>query len=493
MKPFIRKKLPLILIAVQAVLIMGILFYIVPGRYRLYDIVLYDASENVPANPLIGYAPRAERQEDCAGTDLVFILLPFSEWEPQEGVFDIAGIEEKYHVAAYKSQGKQAVLRFVCDSPRADAHRDIPEWLYLKTADGMAYDDESGKGYAPAYGNAAFLDAHGKALQALAAWCAQDSFVAYVELGSVGRDGAWGAWASTAPGLIPSEEILEQIARQYEEAFPEESGVRLLCSAGFERISRAGSWSDCLGENSRTAEWAAQSVDSAVIVGAESDPEAGARGDGGAENKAGAGTQEAADAARAESGSGQGSLWTREPVGGGMTETVPMKELLMEKLSDTLYQIRSCRPSFIGPVCPDAEQQKSNGSEMILRNVGYCIYLSRLQTTVDYIEDSLQFHLTFSNIGEAPMYWDWPVKMYLYDREGKLIQEQSLALSLSSLLPDSEITVTGSVPYSTELLRGYSVGISITNPEGTRHITLAQKGVIPDADGIHRIYKYRKR
>ena len=43
MKPFFRKKLPYILIALEAVLIAGILLYIVPGRFRLYDIVLYDA------------------------------------------------------------------------------------------------------------------------------------------------------------------------------------------------------------------------------------------------------------------------------------------------------------------------------------------------------------------------------------------------------------------------------------------------------------------
>ena len=95
MKPFIRKRLPYILIAVQVILIMGLLFYIVPGRYRLYDIVLYDASENVPANPLTGYAPRAELEEDCEGADLVFIMLPFSEWEPQEGVMDREGGKEK--------------------------------------------------------------------------------------------------------------------------------------------------------------------------------------------------------------------------------------------------------------------------------------------------------------------------------------------------------------------------------------------------------------
>ena len=80
------------MIVVQLILILGILFYIVPGRYRLYDIVLYDAAENVPRNPMMGYAPAAQNTEDCAQTDLVFILLPFSEWEPQEGVFNKEGV-----------------------------------------------------------------------------------------------------------------------------------------------------------------------------------------------------------------------------------------------------------------------------------------------------------------------------------------------------------------------------------------------------------------
>ena len=99
MKSFIRKKLPFIMIAIQVVLIAGILLYIVPGRYRLYDIVLYDASEMMPQNPLIGYAPPAENPEDCDKTDLVFILLTLSELEPQEGVFDFDAIEAKYHIA----------------------------------------------------------------------------------------------------------------------------------------------------------------------------------------------------------------------------------------------------------------------------------------------------------------------------------------------------------------------------------------------------------
>jgi hypothetical protein len=180
------------------------------------------------------------------------------------------------------------------------------------------------------------------------------------------------------------------------------------------------------------------------------------------------------------------------PVGGGLTETIDMENLLMDKLSDTLSQIRKTHVSYIGPVCPDAAQQNTNGSDMILRNVGYSIYLSRLQTTMDFIRDDLVFQLSFSNIGNAPFYWDWPVTMYVYDTKGECIREQKLELSLSQLLPDSTITVVGTVPYSRNLLKGYSVGISITSPDGKNFITMTQKGVVPKRSGIHRIYRYRQ-
>lgn len=175
-----------------------------------------------------------------------------------------------------------------------------------------------------------------------------------------------------------------------------------------------------------------------------------------------------------------------------MTDTIPMDTLLMDNLSDTLDQIRSSHLSYIGPVCPDAEQQQSNGSEMILRNVGYCLYLSRLQTTVDFLDDTLQIHFTFNNIGAAPMYRDWPVRMYIFNKK-KCICEQTLDLRLSDLLPDKEITVTGSVPYSRDLLNGFSVGIAITSPDGSEFITLAQKGVLPDGKGIHKVYRHKKK
>ena len=303
MKPFIRKRLPYILIAVQVILIMGLLFYIVPGRYRLYDIVLYDASENVPANPLTGYAPRAELEEDCEGADLVFIMLPFSEWEPQEGVFDREGVKEKYHIEEHRQAGRHAVLRFVCDLPSKHSHRDVPDWL-CSISRGVDYKDASGKGYAPDYGDETFLKAHQEALDALAAWCAEDSFVSYVEIGSVGQNGDWSATAESAADLIPSGQVLEQYRQQYEEAFSGDEDILLLQSGSIsaalsdaddaEGTRAAGSWKDVIGDAAATAENLSRT----------------------------------------------GAVWEKAPVGGGMTDTIPMDTLLMDNLSDTLDQIR---------------------------------------------------------------------------------------------------------------------------------------------------------
>jgi hypothetical protein len=376
----------------------------------------------------------------------------------------------------------------VCDIPSQQAHRDVPDWL-CSISRGADYDDLSGKGYAPDYGDETFLKAHKEALEALAAWCAEDSFVSYVELGSVGQNGDWSVTAESAADLAPSGQVLAQYRQQYEEAFSADKDVLLLNSggiagdlvkeAGSDSASAAGSWKDVMGDAEATRKWNAE--DMAGLNGAAA---------------AAAGLQTGGAVSGDGSSDGQelsltGAVWEKAPVGSGMTDTIPMDTLLMEKLSDTLDQIRSSHLSYIGPLCPDAEQQQSNGSDMILRNVGYCLYLSRLQTTVDFLDDTLQIHFTFNNIGEAPMYRDWPVKMYIFNKK-KCICEQTLDIKLSELLPGREITVTGTVPYSRNLLKGFTVGIAITSPDGSEYITLAQKGVFPDGNGIHKVYRHKK-
>ena len=61
----------------------------------------------------------------------------------------------------WKTEGKHAVLRFVCDIPDDNLmHKDIPDWLFDLTGDGTFYDTSYGKGYSPNYGSEIFIKYH---------------------------------------------------------------------------------------------------------------------------------------------------------------------------------------------------------------------------------------------------------------------------------------------------------------------------------------------
>lgn len=124
-------------------------FYMIPRIYNLSASVDFTAGDGVYENPLMGYVNWARHPEEAQTGQLVYIDVTWAEWEPREGHFDIKGLEERNHIKRWKDEGRHAVLRFVCDMPGSEKHMDIPQWLYEKTADGIFYDTDYGKGYAP--------------------------------------------------------------------------------------------------------------------------------------------------------------------------------------------------------------------------------------------------------------------------------------------------------------------------------------------------------
>ena len=184
----LKWKLAAAVLVVLALFSALALYVLIPRMYNLsVSIDFFADKEAGRENPLIGYAPWANNESVASQSSLVYMDLTWAEWEPEEGKFDIKGFEERYQIPRWRREGKHAVLRFVCDRPEDEAHMDIPQWLYERTADGVFYDMEYGKGYAPDYENSEFIDAHEKALTALAEYCNRDTFVAYVELGSLGH------------------------------------------------------------------------------------------------------------------------------------------------------------------------------------------------------------------------------------------------------------------------------------------------------------------
>ena len=442
-KPDRSKWIYLVLLLLAAA-IAAILLYILPGRYQLYHTEFLDQAEVVSVNPLTGFAPPAENQADCAGTRLVTITLTWADWEPEEGEFDEKGLEETFHIQAHQEENRNAVLRFVCDSPGAEEHMDIPRWLYERTGDGAYYDVDYGKGYAPDYTNAEFRRAHREAIQALAEYCNDNSFVAYVEVGSLGVDGTWHTAHEEDPDVpdMPEAEVCADYLRDYD-AFRNAALVFLNDAQASEQGK--GTYFHALGDAERARDWRR---------------------------------------------SQQSAFWENGPVGGSLREELKNDTLMEEELQEILQEIRDCHITYISRNCPNAEQQRENNSRMIMSTIGSCIYVSRLQTTVNYRRDTLVLDLTFRNTGVAPFPQDWPATLYLYDREGKQLKTQPLELKLTELGPEEELSVSGEIAYTHGLNQGYSVGISIRDPEGDHFINLAQKGVDPDEEGIYRIYEY---
>lgn len=457
-----RRRLRLLLPCALALAIAALLAYILPGRYLLGHSEYYDALTGRLDNPLMGYAPDARDEEACADGSLVFIGLTWAQWEPEEGVYDVEALERTFHTARWRREGKHAVLRFMADVPGEQEHRDIPDWLYDKTGDGASYHSSVGAGYAPDYENAYLRDRHAKAIAALARWCNQDSFVAFVELGSLGHWGEWHTSWAEDPRIpkLPDAEVCWDYVLDYSDRLTE---ATLLMRRAYPMVTDAelGLYHDVVGDAAETAEWQ-RWLDEGGSQETQGEPLTLAP---------------AADA------------WQKAPVGGELTSSLGMEELLGASLGETIEQVRDLHLSFLGPSCPTGEAADGAGS-VLAGHLGYRIYVSRLETSYDFGTNQLRVTTTWGNNGVAPFYQDWPVTLAVFDRAGTRIWWQSLDLALSELLPGSLVEARAMVPYTPEVREGFTVGVVVTSPDEREHLRLAMEGIEMGDDGMHLLYSY---
>ena len=437
---------------------IALLLSFMMSRYHLNDEVHYEPELDVSANPLMGYAPYAENLRACEQTNLVFIKLRWADWEPEMGRYDTDYLESRYHISRWKAAGKHAVLRFICDEPGEAGHADIPQWLLEATGDGSAYTTDSGSGYSPNYENPYFIERHGKAIGALAAYFNQDDFLAYVEFGSLGFWGEWHARDAEGNSMMPSAETCWDYVLAYSEQF---ENVRFLMRRSYVQAVDAGLglYNDVLGDREQTDRWLDWTVN------------------GGSQETSG-------DALPILAYEG---FWQRAPVGGELTSRPGPEELLQDGLSELLEQVEMSHMTFVGPNCPDVEEYDL-AYDAVLRRLGYRYYISRLSTAFSFSENALTLELDWENAGQAPLYWDWPVMVKVFDSEDRLVYYETLELKLSELLPGKQITTTTSIPYLDDFRDGMSIGIQIHSYDGDDIVLLAMEA--EEGEDCQIIYSY---
>lgn len=394
-----------ILAGLAALLVMGvgIVLFLFRGGSR----ASYRETKEVFGNPMMGYAPMAEYKMLPEDVTLVYVDITWREWEPEPGVYDREAVATDNQLERWRNEGKHLVLRFVCDKPGEEAHRDIPDWLYALCG-GQDYDMEYGKGCSPHYSDPRLVAAHAQAVEALGAWLGGDGFVAYIELGSLGHWGEWHVNRRAGIEPLPVTAIREQYVTPWMEAFPH---ARLLMRRPFQIAAREGLgvYNDMTGDQEATEEW---------LDWLEN---------GGDYSQTG---EENALAPMPE-------VWKTAPVGGELTSSIPMEMLLGSSLSQTLELLSRSHVTFLGPKVA-RDKEGAEGRKAVLGAMGYRLGVRK--ASLRAVSGGTQLELRWHNTGAAPLYWDWPVRVFVYDGTGTLVETADVEISLSQLVPGEHLT-----------------------------------------------------
>ena len=386
------------------VVVVGVLFY----QYKFVDkqTVSYEKTKETLSNPMMGFVAVADNVELAKTTNLVYLPVVWSQFEPEEGYYDFQSLRDTYHLDLWKSQGKQVVLRFICDIPDEEGIMDIPQWLYDKTGDGTHYDITYGKGYSPDYSNQTFIEYHKKAISALGKEFQNEEFVCFIQLGSLGH---WGEWhVKSGEGIVPlpPEEICREYVQHYVDAFP---NICLLMRRPFSFVAEnnIGLYNDMTGDVAATREWLDWQKN------------------GGEYNNGG----------NVLTYTPIEKIWNVAPVGGEFTSGILPEKLYRENLRETEQLLKDSHMTFIGPKIPNLEEQKEYeaGIESIQSLLGYQYGVTHSKVRLDTFFDRMSVEITMKNYGVAPMYYDWPVCIYVIDEDGKIVIRKELEINLSEL------------------------------------------------------------
>ncbi|MEG0812961.1 MAG: DUF4832 domain-containing protein [Clostridium sp.] len=406
----------------------------------------YKATNEIFVNPLMGYAPSATQENRYPASSLVYVDITWRELEPEEGRYNWEAIEEENHLKKWRQLRKHVVLRFICDLPSDIVHMDIPDWLYEKTEhDGKHYDMEYGKGYAPNYQNQILIQYHAKAIHELGEHFRTDSFISYVELGSLGHWGEWHVKADSGVPSIPERNIREQYIVPYIEAFPQ---AKILTRRPFQESKDCGFgvYNDMTGDYKDTKTWLGW-----IDNGGDYDQ-----------------TSEVGGL------SAMPNIWNHAPVGGEFTSNLSMNDILGEHLERTMDLINQSHMTFIGPKIPpvDSTGELSMEAMSVIPHMGYRLRVSKMKIKRTLFSKKTSIKLTWINDGTAPLYWNWPAYLYLYNQNGNC-EKIKLDICFDQLSQGMTAETTAIVASEKMWGEVVALGVGIEDPQsGEPSITL---------------------
>lgn len=412
-------------------------------------------AEKPVTNPLKGWAPWNGNQREDFDSTLAFVSVSWRELEPEQGVYAFDQMERAHQIDQLRRQGVRLVLRVVCDYPGEEPHLDIPDWLYEETG-GTWYEGEYGSGCSPDYRDPAFLEAHGRLLEALGQRYDHDPYVAYIQLGSLGHWGEWHVDEEAGIDPFPSQEVTDCYVEQYRAAFPHKQ-LMLRRPYGIGAELGLGLYNDAFAQTGSHQEWLGWIAD----------------GYRSSEN--------------GEQLDGMPDFWHNGASGGEFATDRDVWAYVLEDYEATLEYIRSSHTSWIGPRCfgsetladlpPEQRDLAAARVNALSQELGYCFAVTQVQVRQWANAPDLNVTLTVENMGVAPIYENWPLCLRLVDPGGAVLRQEMVDGRITKWLPGTN-TFSYTFAGSGSLPPGhYSLQLGIVDPiTGQPGIRLANSG-----------------
>jgi len=346
-------------------------------------------------NPLKGWCPYVDAGPIHQPYSMVFLYVPWSRLEPEEGVYRFEQWErEAWGVP--EARGRHVVFRVWVDYPGQPSG--MPRWL-VKEGVKMRRYTAYGGGWSPDYDDPAFVQAAIRLIEALGKRYNRHPRVAFVQMGLLGHWGEWHTYPRTE--LFASEATQLTILSAYRRAFPDKHVMARYARGPAARARWLGFHDDFFPEDTDNGQsWSFL---------------AGLRRAGLAEN------------------------WRVAPRGG---EMVPgqARRWLGRDYETTLRMVEAAHMSWIGPYCPALEEppneEFSRRCAELVRRMGYQFRLTRVRYNSPVRRGGhLRVEVEGVNEGVAPFYYRWPVRLALIGAGGEVAREWDTRADVRRWLP----------------------------------------------------------
>lgn len=378
-------------------------------------------------NPLKGWNSGWNGGNDHPESSVGFQYIPWKDFEPSDGRFDYGAVENI--IDREGSKNRHLILRLYCDWHGNDRASDCPSWMYNEA--GVARLRGSNGRYITDFNDDTYLAQARDAIKALAHRYDDDPRMFAFQMGVIGYWGEWHSWGSSFNGI--SYDITDKSKRDILNAYATHfDNAKIMARYPWREPAQSA---DNLGFHN----------DYFVANNGHSD--------------------------QFDTAVSSGGQWTKNPIGGevpprGGSEANNEKAALFNGDVGRMMIETGHYSTMKAGAYRVTENDRYHAGYMRLHKMmgyNYQIDVARFAESAKR-SDQLSAEVIGTNIGVAPMYFDWDVQFALLDGNSRPVVVENAATDLRSILPGAMFDFSSDIDLGSVDEGRYKLAVRIIQP-----------------------------